>query len=101
MSEIQTHSDYEGLEAERWAHRLADGWAATVGAALAQHDKTGEAVLAMAEAGAQPDDIMAGLVMAGLARRVDRLRDRIPFRRSSRGVLYEIAPTDTLPSTDV
>lgn len=89
MSDIARQAYFEQMEAERWAHRLADGWAMCVGGALAERDKSSEAVFAMVEASAGAEDIMADLVMAGLARRVERRRWGLRFRTNHR-VVYEL-----------
>jgi len=80
----------EAEEARVSAERLASNHAMEMGAALVRRDRAGEAILGMAEAGAPPEDVMAGLVMAGLARRVIRIRDRLPTRRRSASVVYEV-----------
>jgi hypothetical protein len=52
-----------------------------MGEALAKRDRVAEAVLGMAEAGAHPDEVIAGLVMAGLVRKVPVPLFRLPGRR--------------------
>lgn len=79
------------------AERLAENHAMEMGSALARQDRVGEAVLAMIETGAQPDDVISGLVMAGMARRVRRFRDFLPHRRGSAPQSY-IVSLNSLPT---
>jgi hypothetical protein len=58
--------------------RVAQTQSMEVGAALVASDHVGEAVLGMVQAGASSEDVLSGLVMAGMLRRRQRLADRLP-----------------------
>lgn len=69
-------------DAQAEANRLASNHVAEIGAALVGRGHTADAVFAMVDSGAEPDEIMAGL-----AKRVTRIRDKIPgIRRGSTDV---------------
>jgi len=82
MSEVARPEPFE--EATQPLHgdlleHLARTECMEVGAALVANDNVGAAVLGMVEAGATTEDVLSGLVMAGLLRRRQRWTDRLPL----------------------
>jgi len=79
IGKVQLQYGQDGLEAEFWLNQLTVTRAYGVGEALARHEQVGEAVLGALEAGANAEDVLTALVMTGEARRVTKMRDRLPF----------------------
>lgn len=70
-----------GIEAEYWIDELSLARPEALGDAVVRHGRLGELVVSAVDAGGSVDDIVDALVMAGAARKVVRLRDRLPVVR--------------------